>query len=174
MGIFRQEADLPETAIHDILRNDRRRRVIKYLQERGHEVPLRTLAERLAELETGESPPPTNVRNSVYVSLHQTHLPKLDDRGIVEYDEDRKLISLEDPARQVDLYMEVVTRYGITWSSYYRGLATIALLFVLSSELGYLPLFTTTLWTSLFLFLIAGSTLYQLWNRRWLYLRQLL
>lgn len=173
MGLIRNELSLPETAIHDILRNDRRRHVLKYLQERGHEVGLRQLAERLAELETGESPPPSNIRNSVYVSLHQTHLPKLDDAGIVTYDRDRKLISLREPARQVDLYMEVVTRYGITWATYYRGLATLGLLVVLASELDFLPLFTTTLWTSAFLFLIAVSATYQLWNRRWLYLTQL-
>jgi hypothetical protein len=173
MGLIRHQRDLPETAIHDILRNDRRRYVIKHLQERGHEVTLRQLAERLAELETGESPPPSNIRNSVYVSLHQTHLPKLDDAGIVSYDRDRKLVSLQEPARQLDLYMEVVTEYGITWASYYRGVTTISLLVVLASELGYITLFTTTLWTSAFLLLVALSTVYQLWNRRWLYLNQL-
>jgi len=82
---------------------------------------LNDLAETIAERETGESPAPKNIRNSVYNSLHQTHLPKLDRRGIVEYDSDRKTIRITEDARSVDVYMEVVTPYGITWSEYYTA-----------------------------------------------------
>jgi hypothetical protein len=175
MGLLRTDEFLPETDIHDILRNDRRRNVIKYLQETGREVSLRDLAVRIAEIETGESPPPSNIRDSVYISLHQTHLPKLDDAGIVDYDSDRKTITLEKPAQQVDLYMEVVTKYGMTWATYYRAVGTIALLTVILAtiDIPLVSIIDPLLWASLFLFLIAGSTVYQLWSRRWLYMQQL-
>lgn len=174
LGLLHTDDYLPETDIHDILRNDRRRNVIKCLQDSGREVSLRDIAVRIAEIETGESPPPSNIRDSVYISLHQTHLPKLDSAGIVDYDSNRKTISLQKPAKQVDLYMEVVTRYGMTWATYYRALGTTSLFVVILSLIGT-PLFSGVdplLWASFFLFTIAVSGLYQLWSRRWLYLGQ--
>lgn len=110
--LHQTDTALSEADIHDILRNDRRRNVIKRLQEHGREISLRELSVHIAEIEAGESPPPSDVRNSVYVSLHQTHLPKLDKEGIVEYDNDQKTIVLQESARQVSLYMEVITQYG--------------------------------------------------------------
>ena len=176
IGLLQTDDVLPETDIHDILRNDRRRNVIKCLQDRGREVSLRDLSEHIAEIETSESPPPSNIRDSVYVSLHQTHLPKLDDAGIVDYDSDRKTISLERPARQVDLYMEVVTRYGVTWATYYRAVGTFSLLSVVLASTGtpLLSAIDPLLWASFFLLVIAVSTFYQFWCRRWIYLQQLL
>lgn len=176
IGLLQTNDLLPETDIHDILRNDRRRNVIKCLQDRGREVSLRDLAVHIAEIETNESPPPSNIRDSVYVSLHQTHLPKLDDAGIVDYDSDRKTISLCRPARQVDLYMEVVTRYGVTWATYYRALGTLSLLSVVlaSTDTPLISAIDPLLWASFFLAVIAVSTLYQFWSRRWLYFQQLL
>jgi hypothetical protein len=171
----RNTRQLSETDIHDLLRNDRRRQTIKCLQERGREVMLRDLAEEIAELETGESPPPRNIRDSVYISLHQNHLPKLDDAGVVEYDRDRKTIELSTSARTVDVYMEVVTKYGVSWATYYRALGTLSLFLIVLSLTG-VPLVSAVkplVVASAFLAIIAGSTLYQLWSRRWLYLNQL-
>jgi len=101
---------------------------------------LNDLAETIAERETGESPAPKNIRNSVYNSLHQTHLPKLDRRGIVEYDSDRKTIRITEDARSVDVYMEVVTPYGITWSEYYSMLGISRFSLFLPPSLGF-PVF---------------------------------
>jgi hypothetical protein len=176
IDLLHNEDVLPETDIHDILRNDRRRNVIKCLQDRGREVSLRDLAVHIAEIETNESPPPSNIRDSVYVSLHQTHLPKLDESGIVDYDSDRKTIALKRSARQVDLYMEVVTRYGVTWATYYRAVGTLSLFVVVlaSTDVPLISAVDALLWASFFLLVIAASTLYQFWSRRWLYLQQLL
>lgn len=163
---------LPETDIHEILSNGRRRKVIEHLQNEPNEVSVRDLAARIAEAETGESPPPSNIRNSAYISLHQTHLPRLDETGIIHYEEDRKTVSLRKPARQANVYMEVVTQYGITWSTYYRTLGTIALLTVVCSAMNVILLSALEpfVWATLFLVVIAISTVYQLWSQRWLYL----
>ncbi len=166
---------LAETEIHDILRNDRRRRVIEHLQASVGTVTLRELAETIAAHETGDSPPPRSVRDSVYNSLHQTHLPKLDDEGVVEYDEHRKTVELRPGAHDVNVYMEVVTKYGITWADYYRTIATIALSLLVATELG-VPVVSavpTLLLASCALVVVAASTAYQLWTRRWTYLRAL-
>lgn len=120
--------ELDEADIHDVLRNDRRRRVIERLRstDDGSE-SVRELSERIAAAESGESPPPRNIRQSVYVSLHQTHLPKLDDLGIVSYDSDSKQVRLAECADEVAVYMEVVPQNGISWAEYYLGLGLLGL-----------------------------------------------
>ncbi len=56
---------------------------------------LSDLAEEIAAAETGERPPPRNKRQSVYVTLHQTHLPKLAHHDVVDYDSERKTVTVE-------------------------------------------------------------------------------
>lgn len=138
-------------------------------------VSLRDLSEAIAAAETGETPPPRNIRESVYNSLHQPHLPKLDSLGVVRYDSDRKDITVDGRAREVDLYMEVVTEYGITWGEYYRSLGVFALFSIVASEIG-VPLLaevSSLLVASAFLAVIGASIAYQLWTHRWRYLRLL-
>ena len=74
------------TEIHDILRNERRGRAIECLLEADGSLSVRELSERVAEMETGESPPPCDARKSVYVTLHQNHLSKLEEAGVVRCD----------------------------------------------------------------------------------------
>lgn len=72
--------------------------------------------------------------------------------------------------------MEVGTKYGISWADYYRSVATLSLLLVVTSELGTpgIEAFPPILWARVLLAASAGSTIYQLWTRRWTYLRGLL
>ena len=171
-----EKAAIDEGEIHDILRNWRRRMTIKELKSSAGPMTLRELAETLAEAETGESPPPRNVRNSVYNSLHQNHLPKLNEAGIIQYDSDRKTILLEPRARDVGLYTEVVTQYGITWATYYRRLLSLALLAFLGSEIG-VPILADipgVLLIGVFFAAVVVSTVAQCWSDRWHFLRPLL
>jgi hypothetical protein len=131
-----QRDDLDAGEIHDILRNDRRRLAIKCLREQEGTLSVRDLSEEVATRETGESPAPRDKRRSVYVSLHQTHLPKLDDLGIVEYDTDEKAVHLRDRAAEITTYMEVVPRYGITWAEYYLVLGILGFGTVLAASIG--------------------------------------
>ncbi len=175
MGILERTGTIADEEIHDILRNSRRRATLKHLRETVGSASLRELSVRIAERESGESPPPTGLRESVYNSLHQTHLPKLHREGVVRYDRDRKTVELDDPAREVSLYMEVVGPYGITWASFYRTLCTFALIVVLVTELEVAGLDTISpvLPVTVFLIVLGIATSYQLWNRRWFVLRAL-
>jgi hypothetical protein len=127
---------LEASQIHDILRNDRRRLAIKCLRENGNSLSVRDLSEDVATRETGEAPAPRDKRRSVYVSLHQTHLPKLDELGIVEYDTESKEVHLRDRAAEITTYMEVVPRYGITWAEYYLVLGILGFGTVLAASVG--------------------------------------
>lgn len=88
-----EQHSLDRTEIYDVLSNERRLAILDLLREEP-EWQLSDLAEEIAARETDERPPPRNKRQSVYVTLDQTHLPKLDDLDIVDYDAHRKAVSL--------------------------------------------------------------------------------
>ena len=136
---------------------------------------MRELSERIAEREAGESPPPRNLRQSVYNALNQTHLPKLDDFGFVDFDRDRKIVSLRETAREVDIYMDVITPLGITWETYYRSLGVLGLATVVAADtdIAFFAGVDSLLLATVFLFAFVLSTAYQLWSFRWFYLRLL-
>jgi hypothetical protein len=57
----------------------------------------------------------------VYNSLQQTHLPKLADKGIIDYTPGTGLAELTERAERLDVYLEVVPERHIPWSIYYLG-----------------------------------------------------
>lgn len=167
---------LPEPVVYEILANPRRRGAIRHLTETagGRSVSLRDLSAAIAAEETGQSPPPRPCRESVYNSLHQTHLPKLAELGVIDYDREARTVCIRDSARDVDRYLELLSPYGLTWGEYYRTLGIVSLVVVVAS-LASVPLvdaIDALLWASGFLLLFAVSICYQLWSARW-YLRQL-
>lgn len=142
VGTVARDDMLEEGEIHDVLRNDRRRLTIEALQDRDGTATVSDLSEEIAACETGENPPPGNIRQSVYVSLHQTHLPKLDELEIVEYDDDSKNVTLQERVEEVEVYMEVVPQYGLSWGEFYFGLALLGLLMTIAAfrfSLGISP-----------------------------------
>lgn len=98
--------ELESVEIHEVLSNERRQMVIKILQNSDEELTIRELSEQIAELETGENPAPRNIRQSAYVSLIQTHLPKLEELDVIEYDDTSKTAQLSASARQVSNFIE--------------------------------------------------------------------
>ena len=167
MGATTAKPDLEAVEIHEVLSNERRQLILQFLRDAGGLLTARELSEQIAEVETGESPPPRNIRQSAYVSLHQTHLPKLDELDIIEYDQSAKTVELNERAEQVSVYMETVPKYGISWSEFYLGVSVLGLLFILAAEVG-VPLLagvgSLALAAATFV-LIAGSALYQTYDQ---------
>jgi DNA-binding transcriptional ArsR family regulator len=166
---------LPAEQVYAILANERRRRALEQLGSAGGAVTVHELSTLVAGRETGESPPPKRSRESVYTSLVQTHLPKLAELGVIEYDRETQTIELSRHARDVALYTEIVAKGGVTWSELYRALGVASLTVVLAALLGA-PLVSAVdpiLWTSLFLAGFAAAGAYQLWVNRFSVLRQL-
>ncbi|GAB6862065.1 hypothetical protein JCM17092_21540 [Haloplanus litoreus] len=160
---------MTECQIHQLLANERRRAVIERLDASTGTVTVRELSTWVAETEADQSPPPVRVRDSVYTSLHQTHLPKLHDAGVVEYDRERSLVHLRPAVRQVDRHMDVVNGLGVTWGGYYRSLGVFGLLLVVGALAG-LPVverLDPLLWASGTLVVFAVSGALQLWDHRW-------
>ncbi|MFB6267720.1 MAG: hypothetical protein ABEI31_08680 [Halodesulfurarchaeum sp.] len=158
---------LDQSAIHDVLSNDRRRMVLEALEEAGGPVPVRELSEYIASRESEADPPPRDLRKSVYVSLQQTHLPKLSELDIVEYDSQEKTVRPGERAGNVNVYMEVVPTYGLAWSEYYIALSVLGLLLVVASHVSVpvLSVFAPWIWATLTLGAIIISAAYQTYQQ---------
>lgn len=91
---------LPKDELFHLLQNERRRRALQYILDRGDTVDMREIAEQLAAIENDvEVTALTSAqRKRVYVSLYQCHLPKLDEATVIDYDKDRGRI---EPTRQI-------------------------------------------------------------------------
>lgn len=153
-------ADLSEADIHDVLRNDRRRLTLERLAETNEET-VRSLSEHIGAIESGEDPPPRNVRQSVYISLHQTHLPKLDDLGIVDYDDNGKTVSLEGNAEQVLAYMRFSGTNEPDTPPYALGIGVLGLMVVFGWLLA--PAVVGTAAAAVCALLFAALTAYEAW-----------
>lgn len=166
VSIF-QRPYIHETDAYYLLSNARRREALTLLWGRPEGVTLRELSEAIASAETGTDPAPRAARQSVYNALHQTHLPKLDEFGLVEYDSDRKVVRPRREGRHLRRYMDTVTPAGVTWGEYYRGLGIGGLFAVVASSTG-VPGFDAVdplVFASAALGAFALSTAYQLFNR---------
>jgi len=94
--------------IYFTLSNCRRRFLIQYLS-RQEPTSVTELSRVIAawENETPAEELSYDERKTVYTALLQTHLPKLDRMGVVEYDASRKHVRLTDRADQLRPYLEL-------------------------------------------------------------------
>ncbi|THE64854.1 ArsR family transcriptional regulator [Salinadaptatus halalkaliphilus] len=138
------DGGLSKDVIFELLKNRRRREVLAYLLEAEDTVTLGELAEQIAawENDTDVNALSSDQRKRVYVALYQTHLPKMDDAGIVEYDQDRGLISLSDNADLLMMYLDTDNHQQDRWDRWYAGLSVVGIAIVGATMLG-VPLVST-------------------------------
>lgn len=103
-------SDLPRDVVFGLLSTERRRRLLRYLDEEGSQTTLGEVAEHVAAAENDVDVAhlSSDQRKRVYVGLYQCHLPKLDDAGVIEYDRERGTIELLGRADQLfpHLYLD--------------------------------------------------------------------
>jgi len=129
--------ELSRDRVFDILSSPRRRYVLYFLRTEPNPIQLTDLAEHVAAWENNTTVEElsTQQRKRVYVSLYQTHLPKLADAGLVEYDEDSGNVSIASKASEIDPYLgEQET--DTPWYLYYFGLAVASTLLIIASLAG--------------------------------------
>jgi DNA-binding transcriptional ArsR family regulator len=97
---------LSQDEVYHLLSNPRRRFIISYLRDE-RVVDLQELASKVAawENETSVDELTDQQQKRVYVSLYQTHIPKLEDAGIVTYDSDAGRVQLRERVEQLDRYL---------------------------------------------------------------------
>ena len=100
---------LTTTDVFDVLKNERRREVIRYLYEHDGSADLSDVAEYIAarENDTDVRQLTSQERKRVRIALYQCHLPRMDALGVVDFDRNRGTISLRDAASQVQVYLEL-------------------------------------------------------------------
>lgn len=118
-------ARLSREEIFDVLSNERRRHALHYLKRHeDRRVDLGSLVDYIAARENDTDPGAVDYkqRKRVYSALRQTHLPKLDECDLIEYDERRGEVRLEGVAREVQMHLEYVPEHDIPWCYHYLGL----------------------------------------------------
>jgi hypothetical protein len=131
---------LSRDVIFELLKNQRRRYVLRYLADDPGPVRLRDLAERIAAWENDKpiGALDSDERKRVYVGLYQCHLTKMDDAGVVEFNQDRGLIALGDRAPLLYQYLDPGQEADGSWSFGYLGLAAASGVLALLVEAGLL------------------------------------
>ncbi len=139
------QVQLSKSEIFGVLQNDRRRCVLEILRKQGNQ-SVRSLSEEIARLESGEADPKSSVRKSIYVSLLQTHIPKMENLGVINYNRENDFVELLPAASHFDIYMETVPKGDIPWSQFYVGLSTLAVVGSVTIYLGLLEWITSDQW----------------------------
>ena len=124
----------------DLLSNHRRRYALHYCKYVGEPVSLSDLAEQVAAWECEKPVEELNAseRKRTYTSLQQTHLPAMEDAGIITWDGDT--IELTAAAERLNVYMDVVPEDSIPWGVYYLWLSVIGAAVLGLAYLEFLPL----------------------------------
>ncbi|WP_435102378.1 DUF7344 domain-containing protein [Halarchaeum sp. P4] len=140
LSTTQQTTTVPRGEIFDLLSNQRRRHTLHYLRREERPVELRELSEQLSAWENDVSRDAVThkQRKRVYTALRQTHLPKLDDADIVNFDKNRGVVepgNLED----VELYLDVVPEHEIKRSEFYLGLSAISAALLTVVHLNIVP-----------------------------------
>ncbi|WP_136718397.1 DUF7344 domain-containing protein [Halorientalis salina] len=83
---------LTDDTFYELLGNERRRACLERLVESGTEWSVSDLSRAVAADITDSSTSPEEIYDSVYISLCQNHLPKLDEVDLIEYDLEAKTV----------------------------------------------------------------------------------
>lgn len=127
---------LPLDVTFEILKNRRRRLVLEYIRDMEESTTIGELAEHIAAIENDTTVQQLNAqqRKRVYIGLYQCHLPKMDDAGVVEFNQDRGLIALGANVEPLYEYLDVAreddggARLKKTHAGGYVAFATLFLL----------------------------------------------
>jgi hypothetical protein len=134
--------DISEDELFDVLSNQRRRFAVHLLKrEEDDSIAIGDMAEQIAAWENGiETTEITgNERKRVYTALQQSHLPKMDKAGVIDFNKNRGVVEPMPAMTDVDVYMDVVEGREIPWSDYYLGLSGVAVALVGAVWLGAWP-----------------------------------
>jgi hypothetical protein len=145
------------------LQNERRRLVLKYLSESEQVVEMRDVAEQVAawEHDTTLAALTSDERQRVYIALYQSHLPKLDKVGLIDYNQSRGIIEQTERMEQIVPYLEAdaearederaedaaepateeaaATGTPTTWERYFTGVTVFNMVLVGSVWAGVQP-----------------------------------
>lgn len=123
-AFVRSKHRLEKEEVFDLLYNPRRRSTLQFLAGRDRPRTMGELAERIAAEENDVSIEDLErqQRRRVQVSLYQTHLPKLDEIGAIEYDRETKALAPGPSFGELRPYLDISGARRIPWRTYYGRL----------------------------------------------------
>ncbi|WP_416838124.1 hypothetical protein [Haloferax sp. DFSO52] len=150
-GEFRTTPDTTYTTIRaptrddvfEALSNRRRRYALHHLKQidSGGPVELSDVSTQVAAWELGSEPGSLSYgdRKNVHTSLYQFHAPKMDELGLIHYDQRRGTVELTEYGQELDVYLETVSGRQIPWSIYFFLLSLGATVLVTLAWLNFYP-----------------------------------
>lgn len=129
--------ELTQDSVFDILSNPRRRYILYHLQEADGAVELGDLSTEIAAWENDVEPDELTAqqRKRVYVSLYQTHVPKMADTDVIEYDQEESTVQLSAGWPTVRQSLGVDESEARNWELYYLGLSIVSALLIAATVL---------------------------------------
>ncbi|MFW6382633.1 MAG: DUF7344 domain-containing protein [Haloferacaceae archaeon] len=134
--------EISEDDLFDVLANQRRRFAVHLLKREAEDaIAIGEMAEQIAAWENGidTAEITSSERKRVYTALQQSHLPKMDEAGVVEFNKARGVVEATPALTDVDVYLDVVEGREIPWSEYYLGLSGVAAALVAAVWMGVWP-----------------------------------
>ncbi|MDQ2052126.1 hypothetical protein RBH26_16735 [Natronolimnohabitans sp. A-GB9] len=137
--------ELTQAELFDVFSNARRRRAVQYLKQQGGSCDLAPLVEQVAawENDTDTDDVTRTQRRRVYISLYQTHLPMLEDHGIVDWDPDDHAIELLPREDVFDPYLDQRLENDRQWDQIYVAMTGVGVLALALSWFSIGPLTAT-------------------------------
>lgn len=128
---------ISQDSAYDLLSNSRRRYVISALRERKEPMGLNDLSRQLAawENDVDQDELTDQQVKRIYVSLYQTHIPKLSEAGVVSYDQETGEVSLEETVHELDTYIPEQSPRTTPWERIYIMVAVVGLALYIASIL---------------------------------------
>ncbi|MFB6074296.1 MAG: hypothetical protein ABEJ89_04725 [Haloarculaceae archaeon] len=155
---------LPKGEIFEVLQNERRRYVLRYLRRYGGPVSLGDLATQVAawEYEVPCEEISQTQRKRVYTTLQQTHLPKMDEVGIVSYDSDSGQIETTNHTEELTIYLEIVPGREFPWREFYLslGMVSLAVVVVLWAQIPPFTWVPALVWATIFSVTFTAAAAY--------------
>lgn len=165
-------ASLSRDDIFHLLQTSRRRETIQYLLEKNDSVKMRDVAEHVSarEHETTVQQLTSTQRQRVYIPLYQSHLPKLDKKGVIEYDQSRGVVQPGEHLELLRPYIEVLmddrsqlapsadqseSAFVVSAAAHYATMATLAVSLALVSAAEILAISDATVVTVISLLFVS-------------------
>ena len=136
--------------VFHLLQSRRRRASIRFLRDTDDPVEMRDLAEQVAawENETTIQALTSDERQRAYIPLYQSHLPKLDEEGVIDYDKDRGIVRKTPLAAELERYLSIGDSREIEtdseerrWDTYYLCVSSFSSFLLIGAAFRF-PFFT--------------------------------
>lgn len=167
MSQIQQAMEVDE--IFEVLSNRRRRFVVHILKQENEPTEIGHMATKIAAWENGIPLREVTgkLRKSVYTALRQTHLPMMDEVGLVAFNKNRGTVKPTEILNELDVYLDIVYGRDIPWSMYYLGLGILAAITSAGVHVGAWPFSVEPIaWSAAFVAMLIFSAVTHMWHNR--------